>query len=123
PISSYLDVVPVLEYPGARQALDPIGDIQAQVLEPEGGRAHSTRMRVAPGRDPFPGDARMGAAERPQQRRPVEAVAPRGARFEPIHRLGEDLLRRGELALQPLRRPRPAVVEHAGAGGARADPS
>src|SRR2546430_10278270 len=37
--------------------------------------------------------------------------------LQPVHRLGEDLLRGEELLTHRLVGPRPAVVEHAGAGG------
>src|SRR5439155_927754 len=104
---SYLDVVAVLEDPGAGKALDPVRRVEAEVPEPEASWGHDGRCgQTAPRGDPVLGDSRMRALEPPQQGGPLETPTPprRGALPQPRPGLGEDLLRHRELARQRLGR-------------------
>src|SRR3989442_11259240 len=114
---SYLDVVAVLEDPGAAEALDPIGEVQPQVLAPEMARAH-TGARVVPLGDPGARRPRVLTPEAAQQRSPIEPAL-RLARRDPVGRLGEDAARRRELPPQRVGRAGPPVVEHPRTGRPR----
>src|SRR3989442_11835233 len=108
---SYLDVIAVLEDAGAREALDPIGEVQPQVLAPEMARAHPGARVVAPLGDPVARGPRVLARETAQQRSPIEPAL-RLARRDAVRRLGEDAARKGELLPQRVGQAGPSVVGH-----------
>src|SRR5882724_4233855 len=118
---SYLHVIAVFEEARPSQALDPVGQIESEVCELQAPRAYGRPGRGrASRRNPRRRRPRVGAREATQQRRPVQRLLLRRARRDPINLLEEDFLRRDELLAHGLRRARPAVVKHAGAGRSRA---
>src|SRR6266576_462400 len=114
-------VVAELEDARARQPLDPVGDVEPQMLELQAARADDALRIVGAGVDPLRGGARMGSGERLQQRDPIEVSGARQLFLEALFAPGIDRLRDLALFSDCRGRTRPTLMEHLGVGRACAD--